>query len=66
MKNRRRSLLLFFVFTVLGGFNLSSLLGRPIFENFRGGDVAHLIGTVVMFGLAILCLKEYFFGPRSS
>lgn len=27
MKNRRRSLLLFFVFTVLGGFNLSSLLG---------------------------------------
>ncbi|ADB39654.1 hypothetical protein Slin_3647 [Spirosoma linguale DSM 74] len=66
MKNRHRSLLLFFVFTVLGGFNLSSLLGRPIFENMRGGDVAHLIGTIVMFGLAILCLKEYFFGRRSS
>jgi hypothetical protein len=66
MKNQRRSLLQFFAFTVIGGFNLSSLLGRPFFENIRWGDVAHLIGTVVMFGLAISCLVEYFFGRRSS
>lgn len=66
MKSRRRSLLQFFVFTVFGGFNLSSLLGRPFFENIRWGDVVHLIGTVVAFGFAILFLKEYFFGRRSS
>jgi hypothetical protein len=66
MKNRRRSLLLFFVFTVLGGFNLSRLLGRPIFENMTGGDVVNVIGTVGAFGFAILFLKEYFFGRRSS
>jgi hypothetical protein len=66
MKNRRRSLLLFFVFTVSGGFNLSRLLGRPLFENMTGGDVVNVIGTVVGFGFAILFLKEYFFGSRSS
>ncbi len=76
MKNRRRSLLLFFVFTVLGGFNLWGLLDRPFFANILGnagipapmggGDFVRMIGTVVMFGLSILCLKEYFFGRRSS
>ncbi|AUD00784.1 hypothetical protein [Spirosoma pollinicola] len=65
MKNRRRSLLQFFVFTVIGGFNFLSLLGRPFFENMTGGDIAHVIGTVVAFGFAILFLKEYFFGRRS-
>jgi hypothetical protein len=66
MKNRRWSLLQFFGFTVIGVLNLSGLLDRPALANIRGGDIVRLIVTGVMFGLAIWCLVDYFFGRRSS
>jgi hypothetical protein len=66
MKNQRRSLLQFFALTVIGVMNLYSLLDRPFFANIRGGDFVRMIGTGVMFGLAISFLAEYFFGRRSS
>jgi uncharacterized membrane protein YcaP (DUF421 family) len=66
MKNRRWSLLQFFGFTVIGVFILSRLLGRPFIDNMTGGDFVSLIGTGLMFGLAIWCLVDYFSGRRSS
>lgn len=66
MKNQRKSLLRGLGLTVIGGFNLYSLLDRPFFANIGGGDFVRMIGTGVILGFAICFLAEYFFGRRSS
>ena len=66
MNNQRRFPRIFFVFTIFGIMHLLTVLDRPSLANIRGVDFVRLIGTGMMFGLAIATLVQYFFGRRAD